>query len=31
MYVYMYSSYKAVWWIPKLLVIEYKKIFIARN
>ena len=26
-----YSSYKVVWWIPKLLVTAYVKMFIARN
>ena len=26
-----YSSYKAVWQIPILLVIAYKNLFIARN
>ena len=25
------SSYKTVWWIPKLIVIGYEEMFIARN
>ena len=28
---FMYSSYKAVWRIAKLIVIAYEKIAIARN
>ena len=27
----MYSSYEAVWQIPKLFLIAYEKMFIARN
>ena len=26
-----YSSYKAVWWIPKLIITAYEKLFIDRN
>ena len=26
-----YSSYKAVWRIPKLITIAYEKVFISRN
>ena len=27
----VFNSYKAMWWIPKLMVIAYKIMFIARN